>query len=343
MFRHAAPAGAQDQHAPAPPATAAPRRGMAASHRYVNLAAVLLPAGALLAACVLTWNHDVDLADLVALAITYALSGIGITVGFHRLLTHRSFAAARWLELTLAVLGTTTAQGPVIMWVADHRKHHAFADADGDPHSPHTDDGGILRGLWHAHVGWILNCHGQADWTRFAPEMLEDRAMRRISRTAGPIVIGSLGLIFAVGWLVDGSIAGGAGMLLWAGLVRIFLFQHFASFAVNSLCHTFGRRRFVTDDRSTNLAWLALPSLGEAWHHNHHAFPRSAGHGLRWWELDLSAYIIAALERAGVARRVVRISAARQSERSARTPTSGPAVKHKWPGNHVLDRSRRHL
>src|SRR5262249_24469798 len=156
-----------------------------------------------------------------------------------------------------------------------------------------------------------------------------------------PIVLGSLGLTFAVGWLVEGSNGGGARMLLWAGLVRIFLSLHFASFAVNSLCHTFGRRRFVTDDRSTNLAWLALPSLGEAWHHNHRAFPRSARHGLRWWELDLSAYIITALERAGVARRVVRISAARQSERSARMPGHGSAVKHERSGNHVLDRSRR--
>jgi stearoyl-CoA desaturase (Delta-9 desaturase) len=172
----------------------------------------------------------IDLPDLIALVLTYMLSGLGITVGFHRLLTHRSFITPRWLELTLAVLGTTTAQGPVIMWVADHRKHHAFADADGDPHSPRTDDRPLSRGLWHAHVGWILNCHRQSDWRRFAPEMLEDRAMRRISRYAAPIVLTSLLLIFAVDWLTGGAI-GGARMLLWAGLVRIFLFQPFASFA----------------------------------------------------------------------------------------------------------------
>ena len=192
------------------------------------------------------------------------------------------------------------------MWVADHRKHHAFADVDGDPHSPHTDDGGIIHGLWHAHLGWILRCHGTADWRRFAREMVEDRAMRRISRWAGPIVLASLALIFAVGWLLEGPI-GGARMLLWAGLVRIFLFQHFASFAVNSLCHTFGRRRFETHDRSTNLAWLAVSSLGEAWHHNHHAFPRSAAHGLRRRELDVSRIVIRALELIGLAHNVVRI------------------------------------
>ncbi len=297
-----------------------PTRGMASSHRYANLAAVVLPAAAVAAVCVFAWGKSVDLVDLSALALTYALSGIGITVGFHRLLTHRSFITPRWLELMFAVIGTTSAQGPVIMWVADHRKHHAFADLDGDPHSPHTEEGGIIHGLWHAHVGWILRCHGQADWQRYAREMVDDRAMRRISRWAGPIVLGSLGLIFCAGWLIHGSSGGGARMLLWAGLVRIFLFQHFASFAVNSLCHTFGRRRFATADRSTNLAWLALPSLGEAWHHNHHAFPRSAKHGLHWWEPDLSGYLIRLLERVGLAREVVYIPESRLHQRSGHGP-----------------------
>jgi stearoyl-CoA desaturase (delta-9 desaturase) len=292
-----------------------PLRTMATAHRYANLAAVVLPAAGIVVAGILTWDHGVALADVCALVITYALSGIGITVGFHRLLTHRSFVTVRWLELTLAVLGTTSAQGPVIMWVADHRKHHALADRDGDPHSPHTDDGGILHGLWHAHVGWLLHRHGQADWNRHAPEMQDDRALRRISRLAGPIVLSSWGIIFGIGLLLAGSVAGGARMLLWAGLVRIFLFQHFASFAVNSLCHTFGRRRFVTSDHSTNLAWLALPSLGEAWHHNHHAFPRSATHGLRPTEMDVSGYVIRGLERVGLAHDVVRVSSARQAER----------------------------
>ena len=299
-------------------------RSMSVAHRYANLAAVVLPAAAIVAAGVLTWGHGIDAADLIALVIAYTLSGLGITVGFHRLLTHRSFIAPRWFELTLAVFGTATAQGPVIMWVADHRKHHAFADLDGDPHSPHTHDGGIIHGLWHAHVGWILRSHGTADWRRFAPEMVEDRAMRRISRGAGAIVIASLALIFGVGRLIDGP-TGGARMLLWAGLVRIFLFQHFASFAVNSLCHTFGRRRFATADHSTNLAWLALSSLGEAWHHNHHAFPRSAAHGLRRSELDLSGYLIRALETVGLAHNVIRISPTEQQKRTSATadePTS---------------------
>ena len=290
-------------------------RRMSARQRYANLAAVILPAAAVLAAGVLSWDHGLDPIDLSALVVMYFLSGLGITVGFHRLLTHRSFVAPRWVELTLAVLGTTSAQGPVIMWVADHRKHHAFADRVGDPHSPHTDHEGILRGLWHAHLGWILTRHGQADWEQYAREMVDDRAMRPISRWAAPIVLGTLALTFLAGWLVHGTLPGGVQMLLWAGLVRILLFQHFASFAVNSLCHTYGTRRFTTDDCSTNLAWLALPSLGEAWHHNHHAFPRSAKHGLKWWEIDISATAIFSLKHIGIAREIVTIHAERQQQR----------------------------
>jgi stearoyl-CoA desaturase (delta-9 desaturase) len=289
-----------------------PPRAMARAHRYANLVAVLAPAAALIVAAVWSWGSGLRLADLIALAIMYLLSGLGITVGFHRLLTHRAFLAPRWLELTFAVLGTLSAQGPVLMWVADHRKHHAFADAPGDPHSPYTDDDGLLRGLWHAHLGWILTHHGQSDWHRYAPELLADTAMRRISRWTGAIVLAGLALPYAVGWLLSGTPAGGAEMLIWAGLVRIFLFQHFASFAVNSLCHWRGKRPFTTHDRSTNLAWLALPSLGEAWHNNHHAFPRSAAHGLRRTQLDPSAYLIGALEHIGLAHHVVRIPTERR-------------------------------
>ena len=147
--------------------------------------------------------------------------------------------------------------------------------------------------------------------------MVDDPAMLRISRWAGPIVLISLAVCFCGGWLTDDGVSGAARMLLWAGLVRIFLFQHFASFAVNSLCHTFGRRRFTTTDESTNLSWLALPSLGEAWHNNHHAFPRSATHGLHRSEFDLSGYVIRALEAVGLAHNVVRIPSSRQDERTA--------------------------
>jgi stearoyl-CoA desaturase (delta-9 desaturase) len=211
-------------------------------------------------------------------------------------------------------------QGPVISWVADHRKHHAHTDEEGDPHSPHVGHGGgvrgVLSGLWHAHSGWLMSTQGRADWKRYAPDLYEDPGMRLIGRRFVPLVILSLVLPALAGYAVSGTIAGAATGLLWGGLVRIF-FVHHITWSVNSICHYFGTRRFDTDDRSTNVFWLALPSLGESWHHNHHAFPRSAVHGLRKWEIDPSAVIIGTMEKLGLAWNVVRISPERQSQRTA--------------------------
>jgi stearoyl-CoA desaturase (Delta-9 desaturase) len=203
-------------------------------------------------------------------------------------------------------------QGSVIDWVADHRKHHAHSDRPGDPHSPHLDDG-VLRSLWHAHVGWLFRNQGRAEHARYAPDLLEDRGMRAIDR----LFVVFVGLSFAIPFAI-----GGLSGLLWGGFVRIFLFHH-ATFSINSVCHFFGRRRFGVDDRSGNVAWLAPFSLGESWHHNHHAFPRSAAHGLRWWELDLSGLLIRGLRRLGLAWNVVLISPERQRQRLA-SIESGP-------------------
>ncbi|HSR94314.1 MAG TPA: fatty acid desaturase [Solirubrobacterales bacterium] len=292
---------------------------MSKSEKVANLGAVALPFAATLAAAALFWNRLVGPADLAIAATMYLLTAVGITVGFHRLLTHRSFQTSKPLEYLFAVLGSMAVQGPVISWVADHRKHHAHTDKDGDPHSPHLGhDGGIrgvLAGLWHAHTGWLMSTQGRADWKRYAPDLYEDRGMRRISRQFVPILIAGLVLPALAGYLVSGTVAGAAMGLLWGGLVRIF-FVHHITWSVNSVCHFLGSRRFDTDDRSTNVFWLALPSLGESWHHNHHAFPRSAVHGLKRWEADPSALIIAALEKLGLARNVVRISPARQAERA---------------------------
>jgi stearoyl-CoA desaturase (delta-9 desaturase) len=250
----------------------------------------------------------------------YLLTAIGITVGFHRLLTHRSFQTSKPLEYVFAVLGSMAVQGPVISWVADHRKHHAHTDAEGDPHSPHVGhDGGargVLGGLWHAHSGWLMSTQGRADWKRYAADLYEDRGMRAIGRQFVPLVLLGLALPALAGYLVSGTLAGAATGLLWGGLVRIF-FVHHVTWSVNSVCHFFGTRRFDTDDYSTNVFWLALPSLGESWHHNHHAFPRSAVHGLRGWEIDPSALIIGVLEKLGLAWNVVRISPERQAQRIA--------------------------
>jgi stearoyl-CoA desaturase (Delta-9 desaturase) len=293
---------------------------MSKREKAANLGAVALPFAATLAAAALFWNRLVSPVDLVIAAAMYLLTAIGITVGFHRLLTHRSFQTSKPLEYLFAVLGSMAVQGPVISWVADHRKHHAHTDKDGDPHSPHVghDSGvrGMLAGLWHAHTGWLMSTQGRADWKRYARDMYEDRGMRTISRQFVPILLAGLALPALAGYLISGTLAGAATGLLWGGLVRIF-FVHHITWSVNSVCHFLGSRRFDTDDRSTNVFWLALPSLGESWHHNHHAFPRSAAHGLRRWELDPSALIIATLEKLGLARNVVRISPEREVEKRA--------------------------
>jgi stearoyl-CoA desaturase (delta-9 desaturase) len=288
--------------------------------KVANLGAVVFPFLATLAAIALLWNSLVSASDLVIAAVMYLLTAVGITVGFHRLLTHRSFQTSKPLEYTFAVLGSLAVQGPVISWVADHRKHHAHTDEEGDPHSPHVGhDGGlrgVIAGLWHAHSGWLMSTQGRADWKRYAPDLYEDAGMRAISRRFVALVLVSLAIPALAGFAVSGTLAGAATGLLWGGLVRIF-FVHHVTWSVNSVCHFIGTRRFDTEDRSTNVFWLALPSLGESWHHNHHAFPRSAVHGLRRSEIDPSALIIGTMEKLGLARNVVRISPERQAQRSA--------------------------
>jgi stearoyl-CoA desaturase (delta-9 desaturase) len=289
---------------------------MTRSERMANLAGVVLPFAGVIAAVGLLWNRAVDATDLGIFAVMYLVSALGITVGFHRLLTHRAFQTYPWLERAFAVIGSLAVEGSVLDWVADHRKHHAHADQEGDPHSPHVGHGSGWRGLWYAHTGWLLQTQGQADWKRYAAELYEDRAMRRIGRRFPLLVLVSVLLPTAAGFVLHGFTAGGALRgYIWGGLVRIFLVHH-VTWSVNSICHYFGRRRFVTEDRSTNVAWLSLLSLGESWHHNHHAFPRSAYHGLRWWELDLSGLLISALERIGLAWNVVRIAPERQLQKA---------------------------
>jgi stearoyl-CoA desaturase (Delta-9 desaturase) len=292
---------------------------MSRTARTANLFAVIIPFIAFLAALVLLWNRAVGPLDLAILAVLYLASGIGVTVGFHRLLTHRAFETHRPLKYVFAVLGSLSVQGPVITWVADHRKHHAHTDEEGDPHSPHVGHGSGLRGLLHAHRGWLMNSMGRAQRRRYAPELMEDPGMRAINRSFELIVVAGLAIPFALGYLIGGTLTAALTALLWGGLVRIFLLHHI-TWSINSVCHFFGRRRFATDDHSTNVFWLALPSLGESWHHNHHAFPRAARQGLRRWELDPSGALIGLLERLGLAWNVVRITPERQRQREAPAP-----------------------
>jgi stearoyl-CoA desaturase (delta-9 desaturase) len=289
---------------------------MSRAQRITNLLAVVVPFLAFVAAIVLLWNRAVGWTDLAILAAMYLLTATGVTVGFHRMLTHRAFQTHRPVSYAFAIAGSMSVQGPVIDWVADHRKHHAHTDTEGDPHSPHVGHGSGLAGLWHAHVGWLFDANGQADRRRYAPELLEDPVMRWLNRRFLWLVGLSLAIPFAAGLAFTGTLAGGLTGLLWGGLVRIFLVHH-VTWSINSICHFYGARRFETDDHSTNVWWLSLPSLGEAWHHNHHAFPRAARHGLRWWEVDPSGMLILAMKRLGLAWDVVLISPERQRQRLA--------------------------
>ncbi len=293
---------------------------MATIDQVLNMIAVVVPFLGTIAAIILFWNKIVNVTDLVILLVMYLVTGLGVTIGFHRLLTHRSFQTFKPIEYLFAILGSMSVQGPVNVWVADHRKHHAHTDKEGDPHSPHVGHGegirGVIGGLWHAHMGWTFTGHGKADQRKYARDLYEDRGMRLISALFPVWVLLGLAIPFGLGWLATGTMTGALYGLLWGGAVRIFMVHHI-TWSVNSVCHFLGTRRFEVEDESTNVFWLALPSFGEAWHHNHHAFPRSAEHGLKRWELDPSAWIITGMEKVGIARNVIRISPERQAQKLA--------------------------
>src|SRR3954452_1623038 len=279
-----------------------------------------LPFLALAAAAWRVWDGLLRPSDVAVFVILYSLTGLGVTVGFHRLLTHRSFKTGRVVRGVLAVLGSAAIEGPVISWVADHRKHHAFSDQPGDPHSPHVDHGvgvkGALRGLAHAHVGWLFIHTERGLKTRYAPDLIADPVVSFVSRTFVVWVAAGLAAPFFLGWLIGGTVEAGLSRMLWGGAVRMLVLHH-ATYSINSLCHFFGRRQFKTGDESRNLFWLSFFTFGEAWHNNHHAFPTSFRHGMRGWQFDPSAGVIWALEKSGLAWDVVRISPERQAAKLA--------------------------
>jgi stearoyl-CoA desaturase (delta-9 desaturase) len=266
------------------------------------------------------WGDFLRWSDVVVFAIMYMATGLGITVGFHRYFTHRSFKTSKPVRAVLAVLGSAAIEGPVISWVADHRKHHTFADQEGDPHSPHVDHGvgwrGAFKGLLHAHVGWLFIHTQRGLRRRYARDLVDDPVVSFVDRKFFVWAVGGLLLAVALGWAIGGSLYAGLTGLLWGGAVRMLVVHH-VTFSINSLCHFFGRRRFDTDDESRNLLWLAPFSFGESWHNNHHAFPTSAEHGLRKWELDPSALLIRALEKVGLVWDVVRVDREHQERRAA--------------------------
>jgi stearoyl-CoA desaturase (Delta-9 desaturase) len=260
------------------------------------------------------WAVALGVSDLVVFGILYVATGLGVTVGFHRLFTHRSFKTTPAVRAILAILGSAAIEGPIVSWVADHRKHHAFSDRFGDPHSPHVEHGhglkGALRGLAHAHVGWLFIHTQRGRKERYAPDLLADPVVAWVDRTFVWWAVSGFVVAFALGALIGQSWKAAFTGMLWGGLVRILVLHH-VTYSINSLCHYFGRRPFETDDESRNLAWLAPLSFGEAWHNAHHAFPTSAVHGLDRGQLDLAGLTIRALERAGLAWDVVRVDPAR--------------------------------
>ncbi|ARF56260.1 acyl-CoA desaturase [Streptomyces gilvosporeus] len=271
---------------------------------YVTITGIIVvaPFVGLAVAIPLLWGSVVGPLDLVLLAVFYAVSGLGVTVGFHRGLTHGSYTAAPALRIALAVAGSLSFQGDVIDWVATHRRHHAFTDRPGDPHSPYRYGTGLraqLRGLVHSHIGWLFG-DDPTSHQRYAPDLLADPGIRAVDRAFPVLCAVTLALPFALGWAIGGSWVTGLTALLWAGFIRIALLHH-VTWSVNSLCHVIGERPFRTrrHDRATNLWPLALLSFGESWHNLHHADPTCARHGVDRGQLDVSAALIRLFERAG--------------------------------------------
>ncbi len=266
----------------------------------VMLFVVVLPFLATLFAIVLLWQRAVNWTDIKLLIAFNVIAGLGVTIGYHRMLTHRSFQPNPVVKFIFLAFGSMAVEGPALEWAATHIKHHAHSDREGDPHSP-------VEGFWHAHMGWMFRTT-DADPNVYCRNLVKDPMVVFMSSTFFLWVILSLAIPFAIG--------GWTG-LLWGGLVQIF-FTHHITWSVNSVCHTFGKREFETRDRSGNEWVVGLLGFGEGWHNNHHAFPRSAFHGLHWWQFDLSGYVIWTLERIGLVRDVYRVSPAMRTRYAAK-------------------------
>jgi stearoyl-CoA desaturase (delta-9 desaturase) len=261
---------------------------------------LLVPFLALAVAVPVFWGWGVSWLDLTIGGAFFVVSTLGVTVGYHRYFTHGSFRAKRALRIALAVAGGLAAQGPVIGWVADHRRHHAFSDREGDPHSPWlfgTSPVALARGFWHAHMGWLFG-RDKTNVDRFAPDLAADRDLRVVDRLFPLWVVVSLLLPPLLGGLITLSWWGALTAFLWAGLARIS-FQHHVTWSVNSICHMIGERPFASRDRSANFWPLAILSMGESWHNTHHADPTSARHGAQRGQIDISARVIWVFEKLG--------------------------------------------
>ena len=284
------------------------------SVRLINLAGVTVPLIGFVAAIILLWGIAFNWVYLAILAGMYLITGIGITVGYHRLFTHRSFKAPRAVEIALAAAGSMAVEGPVLQWVATHRKHHQHSDKEGDPHSPHTHGDGLwgtIRGAWHSHVGWIIEARNFGSvragfvavpdkMAKYVKDLESERWCRFMSLTFPLWVLAGLMIPAVLGGLLTMTWTGVLLGFIWGGLVRILLLHH-VTWSINSVCHIWGSRPFRSHDHSRNNAIFGVLALGEGWHNNHHAFPASARHGLKWWQVDISYLFILAMSKVGLA------------------------------------------
>ncbi|HAA30147.1 MAG TPA: acyl-CoA desaturase [Cyanobacteria bacterium UBA8553] len=270
-------------------------------YKRLSLLTALIPSLGLIVAIGLIWRFGISPIEVGLLVSMYALTILGVEVGFHRHFAHRAFQTTTAVRVILAILGAMAAQGGVTFWVAHHRRHHQYTDLPGDPHSPHLHGDGIrgrLWGLWHSHMGWTLD--GQiTNSMLFAKDLLRDPVIAKVNQLQQYWVILGLVIPTVIGGVLSRTWIGALQGLIWGGLVRVFLGHHFIQ-SINSICHVYGGRLFDTDNYSTNNLWLAIPTWGQSWHNNHHAFPNSAIVGLKWWQIDIGAWVIRALEFVGL-------------------------------------------
>lgn len=301
--------------------------------RIVVLILTVLPLAGFVFAIVTFWGGSLTLLNAGIGIFFYYFTGLGVTIGFHRLFTHQSFQARRSLKIVLAIAGSMAVQGAIVDWVATHRRHHAFSDTEGDPHSPHLDDEdgsikGTIKGLWHAHVGW-LSTPELTDNSRWAPDMLADPDIVRINKRFGTLTFLSFALPAIMGGLITWSLEGFVTAFLWASLARIFVLHH-VTWSINSICHYFGNRPFLSNDRSTNNWPLAIISFGESWHNGHHAFPTSAVHGIGRGQIDTTGAMIRLLEKMKLASRVKLVSPKQFAQKKVQEFKPRAWIRKRW-------------
>jgi len=270
--------------------------------RWLTLGVIIIPLLGVIAVPFSMWGAGFHWTDLGVLLGMYVLTVLGVTVGFHRLFVHRSFETYLWLKFVWAVLGSMAVQGTLFHWVSRHRRHHQFSDSPDDPHSPHHGGPGFLglvRGFWHAHIGWFFDMD-PPNLQNYVSDLRQSRALKVVSNLFPLWTAVGLILPAIVGGVITQSWAGACTGLIWGGLVRIFLVHHI-TWSVNSACHLWGFRPFRTADESRNNPVFGILALGEGWHCTHHAFPTSARHGLHWWQIDISYWVIRTLAMLGLA------------------------------------------